>query len=106
MTDTGPYKKLVRYKVKADRAQENIDYIKSVFRALEKAAPEGFRYTSFQLEDGVSFMHLVSVETEDGENPLLAFEEFKAFTAEISERCEEPPSISSLTTLGAYKMFN
>ncbi len=54
---------LVRYKVKTESAQENIEYIQAVFGALENSKPEGLRYASFQLEDGVSFVHIASIET-------------------------------------------
>ncbi len=105
MAETGPHKKLVRYKVKKDRAQQNIDDIKSVFRALEETRPDHLRYATFQLEDGVSFVHIAIVESADGDNPLQQFEEFKAFAGDIAERCEETPTISSIETIGAYRVF-
>ena len=57
---------MVRYKIKADRVAENERYITSVFEQLEREKPPGLRYASFKLEDGVSFMHVALVETEDG----------------------------------------
>lgn len=96
---------IVRYKVKEDKARQNIEYIQAVFSALEKSKPEGLRYTAFQLEDGVSFVHIASIETEDGSNPLAAFDEFKAFTQDIASRCDEPPVASSAETIGSYRMF-
>jgi len=96
---------LVRYKVKTESAQENIEYIQAVFGALENSKPEGLRYASFQLEDGVSFVHIASIETEDGSNPLPSFDEFKAFVNDIASRCVEPPETSELTTIGSYRVF-
>ena len=96
---------IVRYKVKKDNAIENIEYIKNVFSALEKSKQEGLRYASFQLEDGVSFLHVASIETEDGANPLVSLEEFKAFTQDIASRCEEPPVASAVETIGNYRVF-
>lgn len=96
---------IVRYKVKADKAEENIQYIQAVFDALNDAKPDGFRYASFQLEDGVSFVHMASIETEDESNPLPQFDAFKAFVSDIGERCEEPPQAMAATTLGAYRVF-
>ena len=96
---------LVRYKVKADKAQQNIEYIQEVFSALDKSKPEGLRYASFKLEDGLSFIHIASIETEDGENPLLSYDEFKAFTQDIASRCEEPPIASTAETIGNYRVF-
>jgi len=93
---------LVRYKVKADRAAENEDYIRKVFEELKQTGPQGLRYASFKLDDGVNFVHLASIETEDGSNPLAESAAFKAFQAEIKDRCEEPPVAVDLNKIGSY----
>jgi len=41
---------IVRYKVKEDKALQNIEYIADVFSSLEKSKPGGLRYASFQPE--------------------------------------------------------
>lgn len=94
---------MIRYKVKADRAAENERYIERVFGELERERPEGLRYASFKLADGVSFVHLVSLEAAEGANPLAVLPAFKAFTAQISERCEEAPVAVELNEVGAYR---
>jgi len=94
---------MVRYKVKQDKAAENEALIKAVFEELKASAPDGIRYAAFKLEDGVSFVHIVSVETDDGSNPLPGTDAFKAFQAEIKDRCEEPPVAQELTEVGSYR---
>ena len=96
---------LVRYKVKADRAAENENYIKSVFEELSQSQPDGIRYASFKLDDGVSFVHIASIETETGDNPLSQIEAFKTFQENIKDRCEEPPVAMDLQDIGAYRLF-
>jgi hypothetical protein len=96
---------MVRYRVKADRAAENERYIGSVFAELEREQPAGLRYASFKLDDGVSFVHIASIETPDGSNPLVALPSFKEFTARIKERCEEPPVTVELHEVGGYRLF-
>ena len=96
---------IVRYKAKKDKAQENREYIQNVFHALDSSKPAGLRYTAFQLEDGVSFVHLASIETEDGSNPLASFDAFKAFTQDMASRCEGPPEASEVETIGNYRVF-
>ena len=96
---------MVRYKVKADRAAENESYITRVFEQLRHDTPPGLRYASFKFDDGVSFVHIVSHEATDGSNPLSELSAFKAFTAEIRDRCEEPPVAAELKEVGSYRFF-
>lgn len=94
---------MVRYKVKADRAAENEGFIARVFEQLKSEQPAGLHYASFKLADGVSFVHIVSM---DGvRNPLGELAAFKAFTAQIRDRCEEPPVPVDLTAVGSYQFF-
>ena len=96
---------LVRYKVKADKAAENRQLIEKVFEELQSAAPAGVRYASFVLEDGVSFVHIASIETTDSSNPLGNLEAFGAFQEEIEERCEVQPEVTDLEEVGSYGLF-
>ncbi len=97
---------LVRYKVKADRASENEAYVRHVFDELQRTTPGGLRYATFKQADGVSFVHIASVETEDGSNPLSQSAAFQAFQAEIRDRCDEPPVAVELTEVGSYRLFD
>ena len=96
---------MVRYKVKAERAAENENYITQVFAALAKATPAGLRYASFKLADGVSFVHIASLERPDASNPLTELPAFQTFIAEIRDRCEEPPVTTDLIEVGSYRFF-
>ena len=96
---------VVRYKVKPERAEENQRLIESLFAELAEAAPEGLRYASFRLEDGVSFLHVAAIETEDSSNPLGTIEAFADFTREIGERCDEPPAAQEAQLVGSYGLF-
>lgn len=96
---------IVRYKVKPDRAEENKEYIRRVFEELDASKPDGLRYVSFNLADGVSFVHIAVVETVDGENPLPKTAAFKDFIADIKDRCDEPPAPSSAEIVGSYRLF-
>jgi hypothetical protein len=96
---------MVRYKTKPDRAGENKQYVEQVFQELLSSGPEGLRYATFKLADGVSFVHIASIETADGRNPLAQSRAFKAFQAGINDRCEEPPVAVDLTEVGSYRFF-
>jgi len=94
---------MVRYTVKQGHAETNEELIRAVYRELHELAPQGFRYATFRLEDGLTFVHLAQV---DGEvNPLVELPAFKAFTAGISERTDEPPHSSALSKIGTYRLF-
>ena len=94
---------MVRYRVLPERVAENEELIREVYRELADTDPEGLRYATFRLEDGVSFMHLA--ETDDERNPLPELAAFKRFQANIRERCEEPPVVTELSEVGAYRLF-
>jgi hypothetical protein len=97
---------IVRYKVKPGRADENERLIERVFAALDEQQPQGLRYASFRLGDGVSFVHVASIETDDGSNPLSALAEFADFTRDIEERCDEPPVAQDATLVGGYRILD
>ena len=96
---------MVRYKVKPGKGEENERLIQNVFEELRRSAPAGLRYASFKLDDGLSFPHNASIETDDGNNPLSDSVAFKAFQSEIGDRCDEPPVAVDLNTIGAYRFF-
>jgi hypothetical protein len=96
---------LVRYRVKRDRLDEHVSYITQVFEQLARERPAGLRYASFRLDDRVSFVHLASIETADGKNPLSGLSAFKAFTERIQDRCDEPPVAVDLHEVGDYRFL-
>ena len=93
---------MVRYKVKADRAAENESYITAVFEQLKREAPSGISYATFKLADSVSFVHVAAYEDELGSNPLMQLAAFKTFTADIQDRCDEPPVAVGMQEIGFY----
>jgi hypothetical protein len=96
---------IVRYRVKQDRVQENVDYVRKVYEELKVNSPNGLRYATFKASDSTSFFHIASVETESGDNPLNQTAAFKAFVANIADRCEEPPITTELEEIGSYNFF-
>lgn len=96
---------MVQYKVKADKADENRQLIEAVFAALKESSPANLRYASFVQDDGVSFVHIASIETDDGSNPLDDIGAFDAFTEEIRDRCEVPPAVTPLEVVGSYQLL-
>ena len=73
--------------------------IESVYAALAEARPSAFRYTTYRLQDGVSFVHIAQL---DGDNPLVGLPAFQEFLSELPSRCVESPAPSGATEVGAY----
>jgi hypothetical protein len=96
---------MVRYTVKPDQVAENERRVKAVFAQLARDKPAGIRYATFKLADGVSFMHVASIETADGTNPLQAVDAFREFAQTIKERCVEAPVTTELEEVGSYRLF-
>ena len=93
---------VVRYRTKPERADENQALIEKVFADLNAMGDTGFSYTALRLEDGVSFVHVV-VEHEGGGTVSLAdLAAFQAFTADIADRCDEPPVAMGATVVGSH----
>ncbi len=96
---------VVRYRTKPDRADENQQLVEAVYAALAESRPAGFRYMTVRMADRVSFVHVASVETADGTNPLPTTPAFGAFQADIASRLEEPPVVMEGTVIGLYDFF-
>ena len=62
-------------------------------------------YVETKQNNGVSFVHIASIETEGGTNPLGESPAFEAFQAEIGDRCEEHPVAVDLNEIGSYRFF-
>ena len=92
--------RVIRYVTKPECADENARLIGAVFADLDALKPEGLQYKSYRLEDGRTFVHVVTMAGE--ENPLLASEAFQAFSSTVAERCTEGPLVMEATTLGDY----
>ena len=96
---------MVRYKVKADHLAPNEELVRAVYDELQRTQSAGLRYVTFQLDDGVSFVHLASIETEDGQSPLSDVQAFKQFQENIGERCDEAPVATELREIGSFRVF-
>ena len=94
---------MVRYKVLPDRADENVALVEAVYAQLEEVRPVGLHYATFRLPDGVTFIHIV-VDTDQPGRILGELDAFKAFSADIESRCDEPPVATELTLVGSYEV--
>ena len=96
---------IVRYRVKPDRVEENTRLVRAVYEELRREEPTGLRYATFKLDDGVSFVHIASVESQDGDNPLSRVKAFQEFQKEIVDRTDESPVVTGLEQIGSYRLM-
>jgi hypothetical protein len=95
---------MIRPKLKADSVQAAEAVIKTMFAAIEQAKPEGVRYASCKLADGVTFLVLLALD-EGIQNPLGAVPEFREFQQNLKDWVVEPPTPDQLTVVGSYRVF-
>jgi hypothetical protein len=91
---------IVRYKVKPQQVAENERLVRAVYEELSHVRPDGFRYATYRLDDGVTFVHLAQSEHERA--PLPDLDAFQRFQENIVERCDEPPVVTRAETIGHY----
>jgi len=93
---------MVRYRVHRDRVAENEELVRDVYAELASTEPEGLRYATFRLPDGVTFVH---VAEHGDDNPLPRVAAFQRFQEGIRERREVPPEAMSLQEIGSFRFF-
>jgi hypothetical protein len=91
---------VVRYRTRPESADENARLVKEVYAALAELAPADFRYTTYRLDDQVSFVHVAEYGGSD--NPLAGLPAFAEFQRDIAARCVEQPAPSGATIVGSY----
>jgi len=93
--------RMVTYKVKDGRAEENSAYVRDVMADLGARSTEGVAYSVYLLEDGVTFLHVVEEEGDGGK--VQVSEAFQRFTATLVEdRCADTPQLHQMTLVGSY----
>ncbi|GHO85871.1 hypothetical protein KSZ_38770 [Dictyobacter formicarum] len=95
---------MIRSKVKAEHVTEVEAAARRVFAALQQAQPDGIRYSSCRLSDGVTYMALLELD-EGVENPLPSLPEFREFQENLKNWMAEPPIPEQLTVVGSYRFF-
>jgi hypothetical protein len=91
---------VISYQTRPEAADQNQELVEQVFSQLRDEAPDGVRYLSFRLADGVSFVHIASFDGPD--TPLTSLSAFARFQAELGNRLAGPPTRTDATMVGCY----
>jgi hypothetical protein len=89
---------VVRYRTTPETADENQRLVEAVYAALAADAPDGLRYQTFRLADGVTFVHVAL----GGGVVLSQLPAFQEFQRELGSRVVAGPDASAATVIGAY----
>src|ERR1700687_4892960 len=98
-------KSLIRYKTKPESADENQRLVEKVYEELIARDPGGVRYATLRLEDGGTFIHLLTTDSEDAANTLGSIAAFAEFQRDLAQRCAELPAAQPVVVVGAYRML-
>lgn len=94
---------LLRYKTKPQYAAENERLVRAVFDEIRHVQPEGIRYSTFLLDDGLTFVNIVATETSSGLAPFARLQAYRRIQHGKYDRFDEPPQVTELHELGAYR---
>ena len=95
--------RIVSYRAKAEKADENQRLIGDVFRELQQTQPSGLRYAVLRLEDD-SFIHLLW--TGDESASLTSLPSFQAFVDRVEDRQVAPAVHRAVSVVGNYGVLN
>jgi hypothetical protein len=95
---------MIRAKVKSENVNDVERAAKTMFAAPDKAQPQGVKYASSKLADGVTFVIVLALESPK-DNPLPAIPEFRVFQEGLKGWLAEPPASEQLTVVGSYNLF-
>ena len=98
-------KSLIRYKTKPEYADENQRLVEKVYEELTERDPLGVHYATLRLDDGVTFMHLFTTDSDAASNTLGGVAAFAEFLRDLPRRCAEPPVSQPVSVVGSYRMF-
>ncbi|MBV9120410.1 MAG: hypothetical protein JOZ39_06855 [Chloroflexi bacterium] len=93
---------VVRYQVKPDHAPENQRYVGQVMAELAGVRPEGVDYRVYQLDDGVSFMHVATYADGADSSAITSLASFQEFQKTLPQRVAAPPSGQDATLVGSF----
>lgn len=92
--------RLIRYRARPEKAQENQHLVEGVFAELQATAPPQARYLVLRLADG-TFCHLV----DDDAKAIAGLDAFAAFRRGGEERRLDEPQQLEATVVGNYRML-
>jgi len=98
-----PLYAIVRYRLKPEHIERSRPSAAGLYAELAADGPEWLRQASFELDDNGGVLTLVQLDRDP--SALRALEPFQRRRAGLAERCQEPPTTTTVRLLGAYRLF-
>lgn len=97
----------VTYTVKSAFASKNKENVRAFIKDLEKIHHPAIRYAAYVGEDGQTFTHIASYESDEGQKVLFGLESFKSFQKQRDDSgLEVAPRIETIETVAtSYNLF-
>jgi hypothetical protein len=93
---------MVRYKTSSEtHAAANETLVHAVFDELRANKPAGVNYATYKLSDGVTFVHVATLDGADV--ALTELPSFKAFQKQLKDRCVELPLVTEMTVVDSFR---
>lgn len=99
---TGPYRKLIRYQVRPERADLNRQLLAKLVDDLHRTAPADYSFLALQLGEG-GFLHVSLVDRPDGVAPLHELEGFQAWSSDLAARTISGPDFEDARFMASYE---
>lgn len=91
---------MIRYTVRREELATHLEQVREVYADLERLRPDGLAYATYQLEDEVSFLEVLS--SEAGPDPLTASAAFREFRSTLDARCQQMPELVEVQRVGTF----
>ena len=97
----------VRYIIKPEYVDHNKENIKKVMEEVRSLNPSGLKYSTFQLDDEATFIHIAMFDGPESRKILGNLESFQKFHKELKESEPiSPPEPIDLHLVGSsYDIF-
>ncbi|GAB3013530.1 hypothetical protein GCM10023080_095980 [Streptomyces pseudoechinosporeus] len=91
---------MIRWKVKPTEVERELESLAAVYEELRSVRPDGLGYTTFQLDDKVTFVAVTHMK--EGLGVLQDLKAFQHYRATLDERCDEPSVVTVLHEVASY----
>jgi len=95
---------LTQYKIKSELVDDQLKAINEFVDGLKQFNNPDVKFTAYQLEDKVSFRHVIFIKDEETAKALMSQPFYAALGDGTTGRCDEQPSFSPMEMVATFKI--